>query len=71
MKDIWILLLCVMLGGCAGYRLSHVHGTIAGNSLTTPYGPASGNLVYDATTCIGLFGGKCPNGSPSNAVILK
>lgn len=57
MKKFIPILLIVCLCGCAGYRISHFNGYVFGNNLTTPYGPATINGVYDSTTCLG-FG--CP-----------
>ncbi len=51
-----LLFISVLFGGCAGYRLSHVHGNLDGNAISTPYGPLSGNIAYDAETCFG----NCP-----------
>ncbi len=56
MKNIILLILVAFLGGCAGYRISHVRGTIMGTNIQTPYGPATGNIQYDSITCLG----KCP-----------
>lgn len=58
MKKLLCVFLCFTLGGCVGYRLSHVTGTIGGTNIQTPYGPATGNLQYEATTCFG----NCPQG---------
>lgn len=51
-----LILPILLLSGCVGYRLSHVHGLMNGNAIVTPYGPLSGNVTYDATTCFG----QCP-----------
>lgn len=52
-----LLLIMICFCGCSiGWRISHVHGTISGTNINTGYGPANGNLVYDATTCLG----NCP-----------
>lgn len=56
MKNILFICVICALGGCVGYRISHVTGTISGTNIQTPYGPATGNLQYDATTCLGT----CP-----------
>lgn len=57
MRNITFVLLLAAISGCAwGYRISHVHGTIKGTNVQTPYGPANGDLQYDATTCFG----NCP-----------
>ena len=56
MKNLIPIILMFLFGGCIGYRISHVTGNISGTNITTPYGPATGNLQYDATTCLG----NCP-----------
>lgn len=56
MKEAFLIIAIVCLGGCVGYRISHVNGIISGTNIATPYGPANGNLQYDSTTCIG----NCP-----------
>jgi len=56
-----------VLCGCAGYRLSHLHGVVEGNSLSTPVGPASGNIEYDSWTCMG----NCPKYFDLNCVTNK
>lgn len=56
MKKFLFIALCCVLGGCIGYRVSHVKGNINGTNIQTPYGPATGNFQYDATTCLG----NCP-----------
>lgn len=55
-KIIITAILLISLSGCASYRLSHAHGTVNGNNLATPYGPANGQLEYDSWMCFG----KCP-----------
>lgn len=60
MKEILILTLIILASGCAGYKIMIGHGDVDGNNLITPYGPASGHVVYDGITCIEVFGGKCP-----------
>lgn len=56
MRPLILILFMSILGGCVGYRISHVTGTIGGTNVQTPYGPAVGNFQYDATTCFG----NCP-----------
>lgn len=56
MRISYLIIAIAFMGGCVGYRISHVTGTISGTNVQTPYGPANGNLVYDAVTCIG----NCP-----------
>lgn len=56
MRNVAIILICACLGGCVGYRLSHIHGMLNSNAVTTPYGPLNGNIEYDAVTCFG----QCP-----------
>ena len=60
-----ILILCVLIGilsGCGGYRMSEITGQIDGNNLNTPAGKANGKLNYKSVTCVGFFGGRCPDG---------
>lgn len=75
MKHIALIIFLAFLSGCVGYRLSHVHGILDGNSISTPYGKLNGNVTYDALTCFG----NCPaidnleviDASPGNTLIVK
>lgn len=59
------LLITIFICGCVGYRISHVHGTIEGSNISTPYGPASANLQYEATTCLG----NCPKACINEVIV--
>lgn len=65
----YLLFLLIPLCGCiAGYNLHHLEGTVTGNALSTPAGPASGQVHINSWTCISFNGGKCP---VSNAEIVN
>lgn len=48
-----------MISGCAIARNMNVG--MEGKDIKTPYGTGDGNFTYNSTTCVGIFGGKCPN----------
>ncbi len=57
MKNISVLMLMILLSGCASYKVFTADAVVSGNNFITPAGgPVSGQIKYHTVTCIG----KCP-----------
>lgn len=56
------LLSIILLCGCASWNLHTACFDVNGTNLSTPYGPASGNLRICSETCVGT----CPKAEMSS-----
>jgi hypothetical protein len=56
MRLLPLFLSLLLFSGCASYNQHAACFNVAGTNLTTPYGPASGNVRFCTVTCLG----SCP-----------